>query len=188
MDWAGSEGEALEIRSGRCWNDLDRPKEISLTLSTPSWRSTRCSGWAVGAHWLEVHLLSDFWSQIFNFPAEIIQAVTSYFLSSKTSFCTSTKIRSWRRMQKVPPKELTKLYSVIPKNTKLKNIYLKQLCKEVLFITIRDEKTYFWDVTSCSLVEVYQCFRGTYCLHFHRRWTSQASNKQEASRLLDIEV
>jgi hypothetical protein len=23
----------------------------------------------------------------------------------------------------------------------------------------------FWDVVPCSLVDVYRCFRGTYCLH-----------------------
>jgi hypothetical protein len=23
----------------------------------------------------------------------------------------------------------------------------------------------FWDVASCSLVEIYRCFKSTYCLH-----------------------
>jgi hypothetical protein len=32
----------------------------------------------------------------------------------------------------------------------------------------------FWDVTSCSLVEVCRCSRGNYCLHLQSRRVSQA--------------
>jgi hypothetical protein len=37
--------------------------------------------------------------------------------------------------------------------------------------------TTFWDVTPCSLVEIFLRFGGTYCLHRQGRKVSQTSNK-----------
>jgi hypothetical protein len=34
-----------------------------------------------------------------------------------------------------------------------------------------------WDVMACSVLEVYQCFGGTYCLHLQGQRLSQASNQ-----------
>jgi hypothetical protein len=39
----------------------------------------------------------------------------------------------------------------------------------------------FWDVKSCSLIEVHQNFSGTYCLQLQGGRVSQISNKQDAS-------
>jgi hypothetical protein len=35
--------------------------------------------------------------------------------------------------------------------------------------------TVFWDVVPCSLVEVYQCFRGVYCIHYQGDDSSQCT-------------
>jgi hypothetical protein len=40
-----------------------------------------------------------------------------------------------------------------------------------------------WDVKSCSLVEVYRLFGGTYCLHLHSQWVHLARNKHAASKV-----
>jgi hypothetical protein len=42
------------------------------------------------------------------------------------------------------------------------------------------KSTNFWGVTPCSMVEVHQCFWGTYCLHLQGQRVSQARNQQEA--------
>jgi hypothetical protein len=34
-----------------------------------------------------------------------------------------------------------------------------------VFTVVSMKMTVFWDVVPCSLVEVYQCFRGAYYLH-----------------------
>jgi hypothetical protein len=39
----------------------------------------------------------------------------------------------------------------------------------------------FWDLMPYSLVLIYWRFGGTYCLHLHGGWVSQASSKQRAT-------
>jgi hypothetical protein len=41
-----------------------------------------------------------------------------------------------------------------------------------------------WDVTSCSLIRVYLCFGGIYCLHFQGTRVSRASNHSAFFKLL----
>jgi hypothetical protein len=42
------------------------------------------------------------------------------------------------------------------------------------------KNTAFWDMTLCSLIEVYCSFRGTYCHHLQGQRVSQARSKQIA--------
>jgi hypothetical protein len=42
----------------------------------------------------------------------------------------------------------------------------------------------FWIVMPCSLIEVCQCFRGTYCLHLQSQKLSQARSRQQIFLLL----
>jgi hypothetical protein len=42
------------------------------------------------------------------------------------------------------------------------------------------KSTAFWIVMPCSLVEVHQYFRGTYCLHLQGQGLSQARSRQHA--------
>jgi hypothetical protein len=41
--------------------------------------------------------------------------------------------------------------------------------------------TIFWGVTTCSLIEVYRRFGGTYSLHLHVRSASQLTTKRASS-------
>jgi hypothetical protein len=57
-----------------------------------------------------------------------------------------------------------------------------------VFTAVTVMSTVLWDAMLSSLIEVYRCFRGMYCLHLQVEKISQASNQYEAHRKLGSNI
>jgi hypothetical protein len=56
-------------------------------------------------------------------------------------------------------------------------------CTDLLGATVGEKNTIFWDLTPCSLIEVYRRFGRRYCHYTQAQRVSQSSKKQTASFL-----